>query len=235
MKSNVFFNSFVDLLEWEQSYATLNEKRVIDTSKRVSYICTKKFSIEFPLELKNFCKLCKIEIPENLELTLLKYEKGGFFAKHIDRKRGDRHAYTLLLFPPCLKNSKNWFRGGNLNVGTSVVNCSQIEHYTYLILNINIEHELETILEGTRYVFKSELYVQNDDVIVNSFPFTKEINRIFNIDVKKETQNLKIENTDNFPIDYDKPLGETTKNPKIRETLNKILQPRREKRPGVKD
>jgi len=216
MKSDIFFESFVELLNYEQSYSTLDGKRVIDTTKRSSKICTKKFTTKFPDELRNFCNMCKIFIPENLVFTLYKYEAGDFFAKHTDRSREKLHKYTLLLFPPCSEMSKNYFEGGDLLIGKTRIKCNSIEKYTYLIFNIDIEHELEPILTGTRYVFKSYLNVIDDDIIPNSFPFSKTIHKIFNIDVVKDMNiNTNISRIGDLNLktifDFDLPINKESK------------------------
>lgn len=177
-------NSFVNTLKYEQSYATVNGERVIDQSQRSSEICTQKFMVDFPEELNFFCKTCQIKTPPKLSLTLYKYEEGDFFAKHVDRQRSDTHAYTILLLPPCDNSLKNCFQGGNLKIGSTIIECSSISEYTYLIFNIDLEHELEPILKGTQFVFKSQLEVENKDVTPNAFTFTKPIYRKFNIDVE---------------------------------------------------
>lgn len=187
MESHLFFSTYVDTLKFEQSYATVNGERVVDQSKRSSKICTQKFMIDFPDELKFFCKTCQIKTPSKLSMTLYKYEEGDFFAQHVDRQRSDTHAYTLLLLPPCASELKNCFQGGNLKIGSTTINCSSITEYTYLIFNIDLLHELEPILKGTRFVFKSQLDVENNDVTKNAFTFTKPIYRNFNIEIESTT------------------------------------------------
>lgn len=213
IKSDVFFNDYLNTLEWEQSYATVNDKRVIDTGKRSSKICTKKFTVEFPKELEVFCKTCQILSPASIDLVLYKYEKGDFFAPHVDRQRSQNHAYTLLILPPCKSDTDNYFEGGKLKIGSSNINCCAIEDYTYLIFSINILHELEPILKGTRYVFKSQLDLVNPNTIHNAFPFLKTIYRTFDIEVKENKLenniSIKVNKTGDFvtsfhiPIDVD--------------------------------
>ena len=210
MNSVHFFNS--DIFTWNQSYATVDGNRVIDKTQRSSEICTQKFFIDFPTELISFCKICQIKIPEQLECTLYKYNVNDFFAEHTDRKRNDLHMYTVLLLPPCNKKTVNYFKGGKLKIGSIDIDCSSIQTYTYVIFNIDILHELEPILEGTRYVFKSQFDVENNLVVPNTFPFTKEINR-----------NFKIKSSDIIIYDdVDKDTSIDIKNILLKNILNKM-------------
>lgn len=229
ISSSLFFGNFIDKLEWEQSYATLNGIRVVDTTKRSSKICTQKFNVDFPNELNFFCKTCKITQPSKLELTLFKYDEGDFFAQHVNRQRSENHAYTLLILPPCKSDTQNWFQGGNLIIGSTVITCSSITAYTYLIFNIDILHELEPILKGTRYVFKSQLDVTDKSVIRNAFPFTKPIYHDFNIDFTSMPQITFLHNGDltskvnSKPIDIDFTPNETKTEPPKSKTILNIL------------
>lgn len=235
VSSSVFFNEFIDTLQWEQSYATLNGVRVIDTTKRSSKICTQKFLVDFPDELKFFCKTCQILQPSQIELTLYKYDEGDFFAQHVDRQRSENHAYTLLILPPCNNNTHNWFEGGNLIIGSSVIKCSSITDYTYLIFNIDILHELEPILKGTRYVFKSQLDVTDKSVTRNAFHFTKPIYRNFDIKFENAPRDVGVSRNGDLVTngyikirDIDFSANETAEPPKsktIANILNDLISP----------
>lgn len=238
MKSNLFFSSYVNTLEFEQSYATVNGERVVDRTQRSSQLCTQKFLVDFPDELAFFCKTCQIKTPSKLSMTLYKYEEGDFFAQHVDRQRSDTHGYTLLLLPPCDATTKNCFQGGNLKIGPTTIDCSSITEYTYLIFNIDVLHELEPILKGTRFVFKSQLDVEDSSVTKNAFTFTKPIYRNFNIDLESITQSsvkilrngdlvntsVKI-NLNDIDFSPNEQTSEPPKSKSIMDTLHDLISP----------
>lgn len=186
LNSETFFTDCLKLLEWEQSYVTLDGERVIDLSHRSSKICKNKFLMNFPEELKIFAKMAKIKRPSTLEYTLYKYEKGDFFAAHTDRERSPTHVYTLLLLPPCDPNTENYFNGGDLRIGKTNIKCNKLKDYTYLIFSIKDEHELSPILYGERYVFKTHLELEDPNAEIIDFVFERPTFRKFDI-TKLET------------------------------------------------
>lgn len=97
---------------------------------------------------------------------------------------------------PCQNETENFFEGGNLKIGSTTIDCSSMTEFTYVIFNINLSHELQPILKGTRYVFKSNLNVINKNVSVNQFPFTKPIFRNFKIG------SVNISDTQKNDVDY---------------------------------
>lgn len=208
LNSETFFTDCLKFLEWEQSYVTIDGERVIDRSQRSSKICKNKFSMNFPEELKIFAKMSKIKRPPTLEYTLYKYEKGDFFATHVDRERSPTHAYTLLLLPPCDPNTENYFNGGDLRIGKTTIKCNKLKDYTYLVFSIHEEHELLPILYGERYVFKTHLELEDVNADTIDFVFERPTFKKFLItkidlhdefsDVDKQNEKYPLKNKTNL-------------------------------------
>jgi len=105
---------------------------------------------------------CNLELKYNntgyyLEWKMLKYEKNGFFKKHKDGKKNDLHFATALLLPPKVINS---YQGGELvlydNNNETIITPDEKE-WKLVVFGLDVEHELKEVLEGTRYVLKTEL------------------------------------------------------------------------------
>lgn len=96
---------------------------------------------------------------------LLKYEEGDFFAKHSDRIEDIHHMLTCLLLPP-----NQTYDGGNLKLylketevkdsETKIIICDPSQ-WTLILFDPKIEHEVEPIISGTRYVIKSSVSYEN--------------------------------------------------------------------------
>ena len=190
INSQTFFTTFItplydDMRKWEQSFVTRDDERVIDTTSRSSSIFKQKILVDHPAELNVFFKMCMIEKIDKLELTLYKYAMCDYFAPHIDRKRSLLHEYTLLLLPPCVEGTSNYFTGGDLLIGNQRINCSEITNYTYVIFSIDTLHSLEEVMSGVRYVFKGSLNLQKQNSIVNKFVFKKPVFGIFSMSVNE--------------------------------------------------
>jgi hypothetical protein len=96
-----------------------------------------------------------------------------------------------------------------------------------------MEHELEPILKGTRYVFKSLLEVDDETVTRNAFCFSKPIFRDFVIKFASSvTSTSKVMRSGDVQhksiIKVDLPIKEQSEPPKsggILETLRNMLNP----------
>ena len=97
-----------------------------------------------------------------VEWTLLKYEKDGFFAKHVDKKLKKSHIGTILLIPPTNESSE--FEGGQLTIwhesddwdDTKIANVivPDTTKWTLVVFELGQDHEVSPVLKGTRYVYK---------------------------------------------------------------------------------
>lgn len=95
---------------------------------------------------------------DELEFTLLKYEKGDFFKLHKDHKG----SHT------CLILGGTQFQGGILTIKNNIfeikINPEDIKDGYYMIIfSINFLHEVTPIIDGIRYVLKSSFYTKSKD------------------------------------------------------------------------
>ena len=95
---------------------------------------------------------------DELEFTLLKYEKDDFFKLHKDHKG----SHT------CLILGGTQFQGGVLTIKNNIfeikINPEDIKDGYYMIIfSINFLHEVTPIIDGVRYVLKSSFYTKSKD------------------------------------------------------------------------
>lgn len=122
-------------------------KRVEDLSIRSSWTYNDKINVynEEIIQLSD----------DELEFTLLKYEKGDFFKLHKDHKG----SHT------CLILGGTQFQGGILTIKNNIfeikINPEDIKDGYYMIIfSINFLHEVTQIIYGVRYVLKSSFYTK---------------------------------------------------------------------------
>ena len=76
---------------------------------------------------------------------IIKYTKGSFFVKHVDR--GERHSYRLKSISIQLSNPED-YKGGDLIVKDVI---SSRERGNCIIFDSGVEHEVTLIKKGIRY------------------------------------------------------------------------------------
>lgn len=147
----------------------VTQTEIIDTSVRNSEKCTLEL-INFSGKLKLLDQI-KILVPQKYrdcvlkdqELlfrsgSLIKYPTGGLFTKHRDSVKSHLHIATVLLLLP-----KDRFphQGGILKVWDSNGDCKQFEADQHLIIVVafdpSLYHQCTEITEGTRYIIKTKL------------------------------------------------------------------------------
>jgi len=129
-----------------------NEKgRCIETNIRNSVISKK--TIELILELDD--KLDDMKINPNYEY--IKYEIGGYFVRHMDRKREPKHTHSILLYPP------QEIEGGELALYINGVNYYIIpkkNKWKCIIFPIEIFHESKPVIKGIKEVIKGYMILK---------------------------------------------------------------------------
>lgn len=200
---NLFENNklLLDNITWVQSTVgdSKSGENIINTNIRNSYYAKEDLKIYLhPIIYNNiFEKITNINIKFDLDLIydknghylkwkLLKYEKDGFFTKHKDGKKNNLHFGTMLILPPKTINS---YKGGELvlyiNNDKVIINQYE-EKWKLIIFGLDVEHELNKVLEGTRYVFKSEVeYDNSTKLLIESKTYNEKVD-IKKIDISKE-------------------------------------------------
>jgi hypothetical protein len=145
----------------------------IRTNIRLSKKCSLSQSQELKKILPSYLRSWQFELNHILlnnyernrttdrQWDLVIYQPHDHFIKHTDGKKSSGHHGTLLLFPP---NDFNQFEGGELVFYQSGNEMARIEpnrltSWTLVAFPINVEHCCLPIQSGTRYVFKSQLYL----------------------------------------------------------------------------
>ena len=195
--NSLFMDQYIKTIhenDWYQSTTTQYGRRTIDLERRSSKTYKKKLSIRFLKTLHDFSNSNSIKINEFVDLELLKYEKDGFFAPHVDKQRTNMHVYTLLILPPCEPTSQNFFEGGDLLIGDTRVECSKLNKWTFVIFNIKQTHSIEKITSGTRYVFKGIL----ESFVTKDLIFVEECNEYFSIRIGENKCVKSNSNVNNF-------------------------------------
>ena len=146
--SDFFKIENINKLPWVEAQVSISGIECINHEKRK----TKEFPHEvFITDLDD--SFYEFLLKENLETTqwkVLKYEKGDFFSKHVD-KIG---LYTVLLFPKDVQNLK----GGELCIeNEQTFKPGELLKHTILIFPVDCPHEVKEIIEGERYVIKTSL------------------------------------------------------------------------------
>ena len=94
---------------------------------------------------------------------IIKYTKGSFFVKHVDR--GERHSYRLKSISIQLSNPED-YKGGDLIVKDVI---SSRERGNCIIFDSGVEHEVTLLKKGIRYVvviwLDNETIHQNKTII----------------------------------------------------------------------
>lgn len=161
--------NFKDLKEEDFNISTCgnNNKNIIDENIRKSkcykYTLSSSCEIkdEFEVLQKKFLNIENIKPNLNryglgLYLSLLKYEKGDFFNKHVDGKSCHGHVGTILIYPPKCESD---YEGGDLILDNDIVITADEHEWKIVILNLNVSHEVSKITSGTRYVFKCDYII----------------------------------------------------------------------------
>lgn len=183
----LFFQDYVKLLtevDWKSSTTTNFKTGEITTNNKIRSCKSliHQLSILFPYEtLNDFCENNHVEITEYLDIELLKYDEGDFFAQHTDRKKSKSHNYTMMIFPP----SNGAFEGGDFIVGSTTIKCDSLTDWTIVIFDITQQHEVTKVLSGTRYAFKTTLKSSNlkKQIYItklDGYYFTIHINKLAN-------------------------------------------------------
>lgn len=145
------FNNFLEqnkgIISWKLAECTINGIRNYHLDSR--FLFKSEYNIFFTCS-----KLSQFMIINDLVFTgeqeFLKYEKGCFVKKHIDRM-GE---YTCLIFPSGYNST-----GGELIIykdGKEIVNFKpyNIKYDNMIIFPAHMEHEVLKVTSGERYVFK---------------------------------------------------------------------------------
>lgn len=144
---------------------SVRKSKYVDVNLEISYFDELKKSIQqICPEYLHECINYKIN-----NFKLIKYETGGKFKRHTDTLINEYHFGTLLVFPPIDdKEHGNVHEGGNLELipfsedSKLTVVSSSIKKWTFVFFNPLIEHECLEITNGNRYVFKTELFYQEE-------------------------------------------------------------------------
>ncbi len=139
----------------------------LNQSSRVSLTNNYKFKAQIPEEVKKFFVSSGIIFNDTTNIydnfTLLKYEPGGFFKKHIDNQLMLNHLYTCLLFFPneLYEEGDMIFTDTNTHDGDNFYlrfHPSKTE-YTLVIFSLDLYHEIQPVLKHCRHVLKKPLFV----------------------------------------------------------------------------
>ena len=130
-----------------------NGEYKINKDVRNSFVNNKRVEIDF-LDLIPILAENGIEtLGCNRSWHLLMYTEECEFLKHLEAD------YTALLFPP---NTIDKFTGGELIIYKDgekiIIEPSSFENYKLIIFSKELKHEVLTVLDGTRYVFKKSFY-----------------------------------------------------------------------------
>ena len=164
----LFDYSFLNDENFTRTFSNINNIDLLNLDERSSWTHKKKFSIyddDIEYDGDDFYKT--LNVNNDLEnYQLLKYEKGDFFNKHKDRKLGENHKYTLLIF---FNDNKEKLEGGELilsddsNTFKIEFDNSKIDKPIMVIFSIDLYHKVEPVKSGTRYVLKKPLYINDVD------------------------------------------------------------------------
>lgn len=146
--------------EWVQMTALCNGRSTLDLSARNSFVLkNRSFSIIFNDLEGDICGEVTFEDAAELKWSLLRYNPGGHFERHVDTRSDEvpGHRANILLFPPHQE-----FTGGELVVWTSsgeeqVLYAGPSTEWVLVILPLGVDHACKPVLSGARYVFKSRL------------------------------------------------------------------------------
>jgi len=141
--------------------ATVNGVAIVDETQRNCLVHHDNFFLDlnFDHHDMNFNLL-------NTQFELLGYPIGGFFNVHRDRQRDAKHKYTILVYP------KSTYTGGDLILKDSlenatsvtVIETSKFTTWMVVIFSIDLYHESKEVISGSKYVFKSEIYVNENSL-----------------------------------------------------------------------
>lgn len=164
---NMFTDAIMNQENFTRTLATVNNSRVEDLEQRSSWTHNKTFDIKSPDISSYFGRaMCPIRSPKEdphneSRYQLLKYEKGDFFNKHLDRKQTPEHEYTCLII---INDKENEYEGGELiltdqdNIYNIHVSEACKLECVMIIFSIDLYHEITPITKGARYVFKKPMY-----------------------------------------------------------------------------
>lgn len=124
-----------------------------DLTQRSSWTCDTSLTIS----VNDYLEGKQIPISEDTEFTLLKYELGDFFKLHRDSKG----THTCLIY------GGSEYKGGTLTLQNKLtdiqVHPQKIsEGYVMILFSIDFLHEVAPILEGTRYVLKTSIQLEEE-------------------------------------------------------------------------
>jgi len=215
-KESTFYNKSdnefknLNTINWLKSTVGKDNENIIIEDVRDSYISDENFIIkEFDLINEDFNPINDIfGININTDFTiiydnkdnylkwnLIKYPQNGFFKKHSDGKKDELHFGTALLIPPY---SLNRFEGGELVLygknGAVIEILPEEDDWKLVIIGLDIEHELKKVINGERYVFKTEMEMSYDDkLLLESKSYTNQIENIKMSDKELEKEKKNIE------------------------------------------
>ena len=164
---NMFTDAIMNQENFTRTLATVNNSRVEDLEQRSSWTHNKTFDIKSPDISSYFGRaMCPRRSPKEdphneSRYQLLKYEKGDFFNKHLDRKQTPEHEYTCLII---INDKENEYEGGELiltdqdNIYNIHVSEACKLECVMIIFSIDLYHEITPITKGARYVFKKPMY-----------------------------------------------------------------------------
>jgi hypothetical protein len=180
---------------WIVSSVGKNGIDSIDMTVRNSMVSKYKFTMDYPMELFNDLHLRVDNLPL-LNLQLLKYNEGNFFARHKDRKYSEKHKYTILILPPM--SVGNIFTGGEICINGQEI-IQDINKYKIIIFSLDLIHNINPVLSGIRYVFKGVLY---SDYNVENYLTTSLIDTIPNLNFNESLINPNLLEPYTPPIIY---------------------------------
>lgn len=141
-----------------------------DLNLRSSWTHKLNFSFSsYSNELHEFNKYNNIDLFQNDNYKLIKYETGDFFKKHIDTQLNGFHKYTCLIFCP----NDEPFDGGNIiftnknETFTASFDISKFTEITMIIFSLDLYHEIKNVISGKRFVFKKPLFTNHNNEYIS--------------------------------------------------------------------
>ena len=176
-------NPILQSQNFERTSVGKGTTSILDLENRSSWTHKFKFSIDLPTEALLFFKQNNILYEYNNVMcdyfSLLKYEVGDFFLKHIDTNLTNLtdelnslnnviHQYTCLIYCPYNKDNE-MLEGGEVifndaeklyeikfNAGIE----TNKNNFVMIIFSIDMYHEVLPIISGSRWVFKKPLFIK---------------------------------------------------------------------------
>jgi hypothetical protein len=132
-----------DMTKFKQMDYGKNDERLYDIEHRDSFISDEIFNLDITCHISH-----KLNMSIDKHFEFIKYEVGGHFKNHKDRKRYDNHTHTICIYPPCP------YDGGELILDDQYYFGVSKEYWTCIIFPINMRHQSMEVTSGTKYVFK---------------------------------------------------------------------------------